>query len=138
MQATAERPVWPRALWASAGGLVGLGVVGILTIGIFVLGVALLLAVVGSALPASRSSAVVALVPGLGLLPLAVGLSNLGGPGERCTSGAGSISCSELLNPWPFLVPGLALLLGGCWLVWRVRTPRRSTSRPGQAEPRAM
>ena len=128
MALTTERPWWPYVLWGAVGALVGLGVVGILSIGIFALMLALLLAVVGVLLPASRSAAVVAVVPGLGVLPLLVGLSNLGGPGERCVSTASSSSCSELLNPWPFLVPGLVLIVGGGWLVWRIRTLGTATT----------
>jgi hypothetical protein len=121
----AERPGWPYLLWGGVGALFGLGVVGILSIGIFALAVALLLAIVGVVLPASRSAAAVAIVPGLGILPLLVGVSNLGGPGERCSSNALSSTCSELLNPWPFLVPGLLLVVGGCWLAWRIRVTER-------------
>jgi len=121
VELAAEQPGWPYLLWGAVGALVGLGVVGILSIGILALAVALLLAVVGVVLRASRSAAVVGMVPGLGMLPLLVGLSNLGGPGERCSSTASSLSCSELLSPWPFLVPGLVLVVGGGWLVWRIR-----------------
>lgn len=122
MALASEQPWWPYSLWGAVGALIGLGVVGILSIGIFALGVALLLAVVGVALRASRSAALVGMVPGLGVLPLLVGLSNSGGPGERCSSTASSLSCSELLSPWPFLVPGLVLVVGGCWVVWRIRS----------------
>lgn len=127
---SAERPWWPYLLWGTVGALVGLGVVGILSIGIFALGVALLLAVAGLALPASRSVAVVAMIPGLGVLPLMVGVSNLGGPGERCSATATSMSCRELLSPWPFLIPGLVLIIGGGWLVWRIQTA--GTTPPGE------
>jgi len=114
------RPGWPSLLWAGVGVLFGFGVVGILSIGIFALMGGLLLAIVGLVLRPSRSAAVIAVIPGLGILPVLVGLSNLGGPGVRCTSSAGSSSCIELLSPWPFLVPGLLLVVGGGWLVWRV------------------
>lgn len=125
---SAARPRWPYLLWGAVGALVGLGVVGILSIGVFALAVALLLAVVGLVLPASRSAAVVAMVPGLGVLPLLVGLSNLGGPGERCSSTATSLSCSELLSPWPFLIPGLVFVIGGGWLAWRIQTARTTST----------
>jgi len=128
VESAAEQPWWPYPLWGAVGALVGLGVIGILSIGIFALAVALLLAVVGVALRASRSAAVVGMVPGLGVLPLLVGLSNLGGPGERCSSTASSLSCSELLSPWPFLVPGLVLVVGGCWLVWRIRAAETAST----------
>ncbi len=114
-----ERPAWPYALWASVGVLAGLGVVGALTIGPFALGIAVVLAVVGVSLPASRSTAALAAIPGLGVLPLIVAFNNLGGPGERCWSDAGSSGCSELLNPWPFAIPGLLVVVIGSWLVWR-------------------
>lgn len=119
MSAPTERPLWTYLLWAAVGVLVGFGVVGILTIGIFLLGFALVLAIVGLVLPASRSTAALAALPGLGVLPLVVGLNNLGGPGERCSSTASSLSCNELLSPWPFVIPGVLLIIGGGWLAWR-------------------
>jgi len=119
MAAPTERPGWVYLLWGAVGVLIGFGIVGILTIGIFLLGLALLLAIVGLVLPASRSAAALAAIPGLGVLPLVVGLNNLGGPGERCSSTQGSLSCTELLSPWPFAVPGILLILAGGWLVWR-------------------
>ncbi|MGV8907603.1 MAG: hypothetical protein ACOH1Y_01345 [Propionicimonas sp.] len=124
ISAPTERPGWTYALWAAVGVLIGFGVVGILTIGIFLLGLALVLAIVGLALPASRTTAALAVIPGLGVLPLVVGLNNLGGPGERCSSTQGSLSCVELLSPWPFAVPGILLVVVGAWLAWRFgRTP---------------
>lgn len=116
-----KQPLWPLVYWGFVGTLIGLGVVGILSIGIFVLAVALILTLVGVIVPRTRSVAVVALVPGLGVLPTWVGLANLGGPGERCTGTASSLSCGELLNPWPFLVPGVLLLALGGLLAWWVR-----------------
>ncbi|MFT4111021.1 hypothetical protein [Propionicimonas sp.] len=120
-------PAWAFGLWGTVGVLAGLGVVGILSIGVFALAAAVVLAVVGVALPGSRSAAALAVVPGLGVLPTMVGLSNLGGPGERCATSATTISCSELLNPWPFLVPGVLLIVAGGWLAWwfGVARPRR-------------
>jgi hypothetical protein len=119
MTEVTARPFWPYVLWAAVGVLIGLGIVGMLTIGAFVLAFAALLAVVGLVLPASRTSAVLAAVPGVGILPLLVALNNLGGPGELCWSNASSSGCDELLNPWPFAVPALLVIGVGCWLVWR-------------------
>ncbi len=113
------RPAWTYALWAGVGVLTGLGVVGALTVGPFALGIAIVLAIVGIALPASRSTAVLAIIPGLGVLPLVVALNNLGGPGQRCWSDATSSGCSELMSPWPFAIAGLLAVLVGGWLVWR-------------------
>ena len=95
MALAAERPGWPYLLWGGVGALFGLGVVGILSIGIFALAVALLMAIVGVVLPAYRSGAAVAIASGLGIPPLLVGVSNLGGPGERCSSNALSSSCRQ-------------------------------------------
>lgn len=119
MDQRVERPPWTYALWGGVGFLVGFGVVGILSIGIFLLAFALLLAIVGLTIPASRTPAALAALPGMGIMPLAVALNNAGGPGERCVIAATSTSCSELLNPWPFAIPGLLLVVAGGWLVWR-------------------
>lgn len=119
MSVPADRPFWPYVLWAAVGVLVGLGVVSLLTIGAFVLALALILAIAGLVLPASRTSAALAAVPGVGILPLLVALNNLGGPGERCWSSGTSSGCDGLLDPWPFAIPALLLIGGGCWLVWR-------------------
>lgn len=123
MAAPSDQPFWPYPLWAAVGVLVGLGVVGILTIGLFALALAVVLGIVGLIIPASRTSAVLAAVPGVGLLPLMVALNNLSGPGERCWSDATSSGCSELLSPWPFAIPALLLIVGGSWLVWRFGRP---------------
>jgi hypothetical protein len=124
MSARADQPAWTYVLWGAVGVLIGFGVVGILTIGIFLLGLAFILAIVGVAFPASRSAAALAVLPGLGVLPLVVGLNNLGGPGERCSSTQSSLSCIELLSPWPFLLPGIVLIVIGGWVAWRFgRTP---------------
>ena len=119
MSAPAHRAFWPYVLWAAVGVLVGLGVVSLLTIGTFVLALALILAIAGLVLPGSRTSAALAAVPGVGILPLLVALNNLGGPGERCWSSETSSGCDGLLDPWPFAIPALLLIGGGCWLVWR-------------------
>lgn len=120
MPGPAGRPQWTYLLWGSVGGLIGLGVLGILSIGIFILGIALLLAIFGAVHPASRTTAAVAAVPCLGIAPLAVALNNLGGPGERCQTSAGTLSCSELLSPWPFAIVGIVLVVAGGWLLWKV------------------
>lgn len=122
MPGEAGRPWGPFLLWVGVGALFGLGVVGILSIGVFALGGAALLAAFGMAVPGSRSTAMAGIVPGLGIVPLLVGLSNLGGPGELCSADA----CTELLSPWPFLLPGLTLVVGGGWLVWRLSLARPS------------
>lgn len=113
------RAQWPVALWGVVGFLIGFGVVAILSIGIFVLAAALLLAVFGLVHPASRTPAMLALVPGLGIMPLSVAIWNWGGPGERCETTGSSVSCAGLLNPWPFAIPGAILFVGGIWLVWQ-------------------
>ena len=60
MDERVERPPWTYALWGGVGFLAGFGVVGILSIGIFLLAFALLLAIVGLAIPASRTPAALA------------------------------------------------------------------------------
>jgi len=75
VSAPAHRAFWPYVLWAAVGVLVGLGVVSLLTIGTFVLALALILAIAGLVLPGSRTSAALAAVPGVGILPLLVALT---------------------------------------------------------------
>ena len=105
MTLAAGRPGRPYLLWGGVGLSSGLGQ-GINSVGSSALAAVLLLAIAGVALRATRSTAVVAMIPGLGLLPLLVGITNLGGQGERCSSDALSSNFSELLGPWPFLVSG--------------------------------
>jgi len=123
MEQRSERPAWTYALWGGVGLLIGVGILGILTIGIFLLALALILAVVGLVLPATRTSAALAALPGIGVMPLVVAFNNAGGPGERCVTTASSTVCSELLSPWPFAIPGLLLVVAGAWLAWRFSRP---------------
>ncbi len=60
--------------------------------------------------PAARRS-VPGLMSGAGLVPLYVAFLNRGGPGEACSRTATSVTCSELVSPWPWLIAG-ALLVG--------------------------
>jgi hypothetical protein len=117
------RPAWTYVLWAAVGFLAGLGVMGLLTIGPYVLAAALLLAAIGLQFPAARSSAALAAVPAVGVLPLLVALNNLGGPGERCWANDTSSGCDELLNPWSFAIPALLVIGVGTWLLWRFGRP---------------
>lgn len=128
-----RRPLWPYLYWAFVGVLIGYGVVGILSIGIFVLAAALILTILGVAMQRARMSAMLAIIPGLGVLPLWVASNNWGGPGELCGTSATGQYCNELLDPWPFGIFGAIVLVGGIALVWLVATQEiaaTSGSRP--------
>ena len=56
---------------------------------------------------------VAGLISGAGLVPLYVAFGNRGGPGQDCWHTATSSGCTELMNPWPWLVAGLLLVASG-------------------------
>lgn len=95
--------------WLFVGALVGWGVAGLMTIGLFLLIAALVLFVIGVAVPAISKRAVPLLLIGAASAPLAVAWSNRQGPGEVCVPN----SCQEHLDPWPWLVVGVTVALAG-------------------------
>ena len=64
------------------------------------------------------------LVTGVGVLLLYVAFVQRQGPGTVCWETATASGCDEYLNPWPWLVAGLALVCVG--VVAHVRQMRRA------------
>lgn len=61
------------------------------------------------------------LLTGLGLLVLGVSYLNRHGPGSVCTTTHSGHSCVDELSPWPWLIVGLVLVVGGVGLFARSR-----------------
>lgn len=97
------------AAWAVVGVGVGLAlsVVGVITVPAAV--------VLGSFLwrRSGARGSLVGVVSGVGLVPLYVAARNRGGPGRTCSRTATSVTCSDLLSPWPWLAAGLLLVGAG-------------------------
>jgi hypothetical protein len=108
-----------NATWFIAWMLVGagyaLGIVGALSIGPYVLIVTVAATIVLATGAGSRVG-LPGLISGLSLPLFYVAYLNRSGPGTVCTSTATSQSCVDEWSPWPWLVIGIALLVGG-W-VW--------------------
>lgn len=111
-------------LWLIGGFLVGFGLLSLMTIGIFVLAGAVVVLLVARALSPSRG--VRSVLVGVGLPFFWVAWLHRGGPGMRCWESANSRGCAELLNPLPFLLIGLVLLLIGVWPLLARRLRRSS------------
>lgn len=118
-------PWWAFLLWGCAGTLGALGVAAILSIGVFLLAAAAILAVVAVSLPGSRNASAVALVCGAGAPPLYVAWLNKDGPGTVCHAVASGSTCVDEWSPWPFLVVGAVLVVGGLLLARLVRPRQR-------------
>jgi len=97
--------------WVVVGCALALGVVSF-ALGPFVLIPAAVLAVVMIRRPAARRSAYGALI-GVGLLLLFVAWLNREGPGTTCWEHGKSMGCGEHLNPLPWLLLGVAFIVGG-------------------------
>lgn len=105
------------AAWALVGVAVAFGVLGLLTIGAFILmGAAVLGALVWRGF---GRCGLAGLVSGLGVPLLYVAALNWQGPGEHCTRDGNSVSCVDMWSPWPWLLIGVGLVLGG--VVLRIR-----------------
>lgn len=111
-------------MWVLVGSLAGFSVLSILSIGPYL--AALTLIALAVAVRITRGRGAVGSLVGVGIPFAWVGLKNWDGPGTVCTSTSSQISCSELLDPAPFLVvAGVSILLGilvQLWLAARSRT----------------
>ena len=119
--------VWFIA-WMLTGAGYALGLLGALTIGPYVL----LVTVAATIVLATRARTLVGLpglVSGLSLPLFYVAFLNRSGPGTICTTTATSRSCVDEWSPWPWLVIGVVLLVGGC--AWFATANRRR----GAADP---
>jgi len=106
-------------VWAAVGVVFALG----LDV-VFLLPVAGLSGLIVGLLPGSRRH-IEGAITGAGLPFLYVAYLNRQGPGTACYSdGAGGGGCEDLLNPWPWLAIGVALVVGGIVLSERNRRRR--------------
>ena len=96
---------------------------GALTIGMFILP----FVVVGTVVVVRRSGSsagAAGLISGLALPLLYVASLNRDGPGTVCTSSAGGQSCTEEMNPWPWLALAAVFVIIGL-LAFRITRRRR-------------
>lgn len=107
----AKKPGTGLAVWGLAGGLITLGAISLGTLA-WLTAVILLLAALIFRVPPRFP----ALFMGAALPLLLVAGSNLAGPGWSCWSGPNMSGCDQLLNPWPFLLVAVALLVMGLLL----------------------
>lgn len=125
---TPRRPSLTRilgsaALWLLVGALVGFGIAGILTVGSFLLATAVVLFVVGVAVPAIDRRTVPTMLIGVATAPCYIAWLNRRGPGEICMQSTGGMSCVEQWDPLPFVTAGIALALAGLALTWLALRP---------------
>jgi hypothetical protein len=99
------------AAWVVVGCALALGVISF-ALGPLVVIPAAVMAVLMVRRPAARRSAYGALI-GVGLLLLFVAYVNREGPGTTCWEHGTTAGCGEHLNPLPWLLLGLAFVVGG-------------------------
>ena len=119
-RSSTRRWLWFLA-WVAVGAMVPMVVLGAFTIGIFFIPVAGVLTLI---LLSRRASWVglPGLITGIGLPLLVVAYLNRSGPGNVCsTHPDGNGGCTQEWTPWPFLLVGLGLLIGGIIVFTRQR-----------------
>jgi hypothetical protein len=113
MPASSGRPHLVRCGWFWAWATVGAaGGLGLIALGPIALGPALMAGVLMSRTRAGSRSALGLLV-GAGLLSLFVAYVQRDGPGTTCWHTALASGCDQHLNPIPWLVVGIVLVVGG-------------------------
>ncbi|HTG47702.1 MAG TPA: hypothetical protein VK646_08620 [Actinomycetota bacterium] len=108
--------------WMVVGAGCSLGLLSLLSIGVYVLAVTIAITI----FVATRRGSTVGLpglLSGFSVPLFYVAYLNRGGPGTVCTITASSQTCTEEWSPWPWLVIGIALLVGG--VVWFVAAGRQ-------------
>lgn len=119
-RSSTRRWLWFLA-WVAVGAMVPMVVLGAFTVGIFFIPVAGVLTLI---LLSRRASWVglPGLITGVGVPLLVVAYLNRSGPGNICyTHPDGSGGCTQEWTPWPFLLVGLGLLIGGIIVFTRQR-----------------
>jgi hypothetical protein len=111
-----------RCGWFSAWTAVGAtGALGLISLGPIALGPAL---IAGAAISRSQSArrSAFGLLAGAGLLSLFVAYVQRDGPGTTCWHTASASGCDQHLNPIPWLVVGLVMVVGA--VLAQSRQPR--------------
>lgn len=111
------------ALWCLIGGVGAVAALAVFSPAVLI--VPLLVALGGfmATRPGPRAG-VPGLISGLGIPALVVAWLNRGGPGTRCWTSATGGGCDQLLDPWPWLLVGLAFCAAGVGVfVRRRRSP---------------
>jgi hypothetical protein len=98
-----------------------LGILGAASIGLYVLVPTVAVTVVLVTRSRSRVG-IPGLISGLSLPVFYVAFLNRSGPGRICTTTPTTATCDERWSPWPWLVIGVLLLVGGwLWFAWENR-----------------
>jgi hypothetical protein len=106
------------AAWVIVGCALALGLISF-ALGPLVLIPAAAIAVLMLRSPTARRSAYGALI-GVGVLLLFVAYVNRDGPGTTCWEHGATMGCGEHLNPLPWLLLGIAFVVGG-FVAYRLR-----------------
>ncbi len=115
------------SLWVLVGAAVGLAALSFPALGLLIL---VLVSVFAAAKPGLGRSALGALA-GAGAVCVYVAYVQRRGPGTVCWHTATASGCDQYLNPWPWLVVGLALVLAA--FIAQIRQVRRARGRlPGE------
>lgn len=122
-------PWWAYGLWVGVGVLFGLGLAAILTIGVLLLAAGVVLAAVALSRRAARNASAIAVVCGVGAVPLYLAWLNRGGPGNVCHVEQASEICIQEWSPWPFLAVGIVIVVAGLYLARAAARERRHPSR---------
>jgi hypothetical protein len=123
------RPSWGAfAVWTVAGVAFGFSIVVFPSLALILLVVGFVLAIVRPALFGSG----VGVLAGVGLVSLYVAFVQRQGPGTVCWQTATASGCDEYLNPWPWLVVGLAMIV----IAVVVQASRRRHARMPEEGPR--
>jgi hypothetical protein len=97
------------ALWAVLGAIAGFGLVAFGALVAVPILIAVLLALTR---PAFRRSWFGAMT-GLGVMSLLIAFGERHGPGTVCWQSATAAGCDQYLNPWPWAVVGIVLVVAG-------------------------
>ena len=119
-------PTWGGfVVWAiiGVGGLIGL--VSFITPAAVLAGIAILLAVWFAVRRPAFGASAFGAIAGVGAAALLVAVLQRRGPGTVCWHTATASGCDDYLNPWPWLLIGLALVVTG--VVLQVRRMRSAT-----------
>ena len=122
MMARTTGPTWAGFIFFA---LIGAGfILGFLTLSVLFV-VPIVVAVVLMVVRPNVMKSSVGLMAGAGLVLIYVAYVQRRGPGTVCWQTATASGCDEYLNPWPWLVVGVALVVAG--ILAHVSRMRRAT-----------